>query len=208
MDVSNPISSVITSAHGPVLSVLAGASEPLTGRTVASLTEPPVSRSQTAAVLAHLTASGLVHVIDAGSARLYTLNRAHLAAPAVEQLANLRSRLWNRIAEHASTWVHRPDALAVYGSTARGDGHMGSDIDILVIRPDGVDSSDPAWSDSLNAFAHAVVSWTGNDVELLDRSHDELAEMAATGELLLDDIRRDGRFLIGARSMVPAPLAA
>lgn len=208
MDLNHPISTVIPSAHGPVLSVLAGTDEPLTGRTVASLTAPTVSQSQTASVLAHLTASGLVHVTYAGSARLYTLNRDHLAAPAVEQLANLRSLLWDRMVEHVSTWEHCPDVLAVYGSIARGDGHMGSDIDILLVRPDGVEHSNPAWMNSLIVFANAVVSWTGNEVELLDRSHDELAAMAAAGESLLANIRQDGRFLIGSRSMVPPPVAA
>lgn len=208
MDLAHPVSTVITSAHGPVLSVLAGASEPLTGRTVASLTEPPVSRSQTAAVLANLSASGLVTLTLAGSARLYTLNRDHLAAPAVEQLANLRSRLWDRMTEHAGAWVHPPDVLAVFGSTARGDGRMGSDIDVLVVRPDVVDSSDPAWANGLTEFANAVVTWTGNEVELLDRSHGDLAAMAAAGESLLENIRHDGRFLIGSRSMIPLPVAA
>lgn len=208
MDFSHPIATVITSAHGPVLSVLAATGEPLTGRTVASLTEPSVSRTQTATVLAHLTASGLVKRDFAGGARLYTLNRDHLAAPAVELLANLRSRLWDRIVEHAGTWVHPPDVLAVFGSTARGDGHMGSDIDVLVVRPDGVDSSNPAWTNDLSVFAHAVTSWTGNEVELLERSHGDLATMAAAGEPLLGNIRRDGRFLVGSRAMVPVPVAA
>lgn len=208
MDLSHPISTVIPSAHGPILSVLAGTDEPLTGRAIASLTAPTVSQSQTASVLAHLTASGLVHVTYAGSARLYTLNRDHLAAPAVEQLAAMRSQLWDRMAEHASTWVHRPDVLAVYGSTARGDGHMGSDIDILLVRPDGIAYSEPAWTNTVTAFANAVVSWTGNEVELLERSHSDLAAMAAAGETLLDNIRLDGRFLIGSRSMVPTPVVA
>ena len=208
MDLSQPISTVIPSAHGPVLSVLAGTNEPLTGRTIASLTTPPVSQSQTSSVLAHLTASGLVHMTNAGSARLYTLNRDHLAAPAVEQLATLRSRLWDRMVEHATGWARRPDVLAVYGSTARGDRHLGSDIDILLVRPTGVEASDPAWTSGLTDFANAVVSWTGNEVELLDRSHSDLAAMAAAGESLLDNIRHDGRFLIGSRSMVPTSVAA
>jgi predicted nucleotidyltransferase len=179
----------------------------LTGRTIASLTTPTVSPSQTASVLAHLTASGLVHLTYAGSARLYRLNRDHLAAPAVEQLASLRSLLWERMVVHTSMWEHRPDVLAVYGSTARGDGHTGSDIDVLLVRPDGITHADSAWTNAATAFARAVESWTGNEVELLDRSHGELAAMASAGESLLDNIRRDGRFLIGSRSMVPAPVA-
>ena len=208
MDFSHPIATVVPSAHGPILAVLARASEPLTGRTIATLTDPPVSPSQTATVLAQLVASGLVNIAVAGTARLYTLNREHLAPPAVEQLANLRTLLWERMTEQVSTWTHRPDALVVYGSTARGDGRLDSDIDIFLIRPDGVPHSDPRWFNDLTVFASQVTTWTGNQVELFDRSHSDLAAMAAAHEKLLDNIRKDGRFLIGRRNMIPTPVEA
>ena len=40
MDVSNPLSCVVPSAHGPVLAVLAGTTMPLTGRKIAELSNP------------------------------------------------------------------------------------------------------------------------------------------------------------------------
>lgn len=208
MDVSHPISTVIPSAHGPVLAVLARASEPLTGRTVAALTDPPVSPSQTAIILAQLATSGLVKPMRAGSAVLYALNREHLAAPAVEQLANLREKLWERIVEQVNTWTHRPDALVVFGSMARSDGTSDSDIDILLIRPDGVAVSDDRWHNDLTVFASKITTWTGNSVDLLDYTRADLAAMAAARESLLDNIRDDGRFLIGRRSMLSALVEA
>lgn len=206
MDVSHPISAVVPSAHGPVLTVLARAGTPLTGRGIAALTTPVVSQRQVSQILTTLTLLGLVRVTDAGSANLYELNRDHIAADAVEILATLRDRLWERMRAAADAFTHRPDALVVYGSTARADGDETSDIDILIVRPDGVPDTDPAWQADLTDFAIRVGAWTGNAVELLDRSHSELAVMGMSGERLLHNIRQDGRFLIGTRSIVPEPM--
>ena len=122
MDVSAPMRAVIPSAHGPVLTVLARAGQPLTGRTIAELTRPSVSQKQVATVLASLAEQGIAFVTAAGSAKLYTFNRDHLAADAVEQLSSLRELLWKRITEHVAKWTTAPSVLVVYGSTARGDG--------------------------------------------------------------------------------------
>src|SRR5665811_739495 len=149
MDVSNPMSCVVPSAHGPVLAVLAGTTTPLTGRRVAELAQPRVSQPRVARILRELTAAGLVERTPAGSSSLFVLNREHLAAGAVEILATLRQQLWARIAEHARTWSHRPLAVVVYGSAARGDGNIDSDIDLLVVRPMDVDDVGSSSSTSI-----------------------------------------------------------
>ncbi len=208
MDISHPIADVVPSAHGPVLAVLAGTTVPLTGRRVAELTDPRVSQPRVARILVDLTAAGLVDRIEAGSASLFTLNREHLAARAVEDLATLRTRLWARIAEHATEWTHPPEAIVVYGSTARGDGGTASDVDLLVVRPATVDEDDPDWQRDLTALGFAIPRWTGNPCEILDRSRDELLAMAAAGERLLSEIRRDGRAIVGSLAVVPSPEAA
>lgn len=208
MDVSNPITDVVPSAHGPVLAVLASTSTPLTGRAIAELTRPRVSQPRVAQILADLTEAGLVDRVQAGSALLFTLNREHLAARAVEDLATLRTRLWERIAEHAAGWTHPPEAIVVYGSTARGDGGTASDVDLLVVRPASVDEGDPDWQRDPTTLGFAITRWTGNPCEILDRSGDELRAMAAAGERILSEIRRDGRAVVGSMSLVPAPDAA
>ncbi|HEY8720772.1 nucleotidyltransferase domain-containing protein [Pengzhenrongella sp.] len=206
MDVSNPMSCVVPSAHGPVLAVLAGTTIPLTGRGIAELTRPRVSQPRVARILRELTAAGLVERTPAGSSSLFVLNREHLAAGAVESLATLRQQLWARIAEHARTWGHRPVAVVVYGSAARGDGTIDSEIDLLVVRPMDVDDDDEEWQHDLTDLASHVARWTGNPCEILDRSEHGLATMAANGELLLTGIRRDGRALVGSLQTVPVPV--
>ena len=206
MDVSNPLSCVVPSAHGPVLAVLAGTTTPLTGRRISELSHPHVSQSRVARILRELTAAGLVERTSAGSASLFVLNREHLAAGAVETLATLRQQLWARIAEHSGAWSRPPVAVVIYGSTARGDGNTASDIDLLVVRPSAVDDDDPAWHDALTDLASRVERWTGNPCEVLDRSGTELAAMAADGERLLTEIRRDGRAIVGSLATVPRPV--
>jgi predicted nucleotidyltransferase len=206
MDVSNPMSCVVPSAHGPVLAVLAGTTMPLTGRGIAELSHPRVSQARVARILRELAAAGLVERTPAGSSSLFVLNREHLAAGAVESLATLRQQLWARIAENAGAWTDPPVAVVVFGSAARGDGDIASDIDLLVVRPSTVASDDPAWQDALTDLAARVARWTGNPCEVLDRSEDELATMAVNGERLLTEIRRDGRAVVGSLTTVPRPV--
>lgn len=207
MDVSNPMADVVPSAHGPVLAVLASTTTPLTGRAIAELTQPRVSQPRVASILNELAEAGLANRTPAGSASLFSLNREHLAADPIEALASLRTRLWERMAEHASGWTHEPDAVVVYGSAARGDGDSTSDIDLLVIRPTAIDDEED-WHHDLTDFADQVTRWTGNPCEILDRSSEELRSMAAAGERLLGAIRRDGRAIVGSISLVPSPQAA
>ena len=60
VDLTNPIQSVIPSAHGAILSVLARTDEPLSGRRIAELTRPRFAQTQVNRVLRRLAASGVV----------------------------------------------------------------------------------------------------------------------------------------------------
>ena len=62
------------------------------------------------------------------------------------------------------------------------------------------------WHDAVTDLASRVTRWTGNPCEVLDRSEGELAVMAADGERLLTEIRRDGRAVYGQLATVPRPV--
>lgn len=200
MDVANPMNCVIPSAQGPVLAVLAATFEPLTGRRIATLTRPPVSVSQVATILRGMTESGLVGSTPAGSSTLFVLNRDHVAAPVVVGATRLREELWERIVTQVHSWDEPPLAVIVFGSAARGDGDHRSDIDLLLVRPEPLD--DDQWQRHLTTLADAVLRWSGNPCEILDRSEQELASMASSGEPLLAEIRRDGHVLLGSWALV------
>lgn len=203
MDLGYPMGSVLPSAQGPVLAVLCRSGRPLTGRQIAELTRPRVSQSRTAGILRDLAAAGLVRATPAGTALLYEVNPDHLLYDAVAQLVTARERLWERIAAQVATFEHQPVAVAVFGSAARGDGHLDSDIDVLVVRPDDVDDDNLLWQHDVGELDRSIRRWTGNAVDLLSWSPRELGDMARAGERLLDEIRTDGYFLVGSRASVP-----
>ena len=81
MRLAHPMQSVIPSAHGAVLGVLARTSEPMTGRRIATLTRPRFSQSRVNRVLGELARDGIADVDVRPPASYYRLNREHVAAP-------------------------------------------------------------------------------------------------------------------------------
>lgn len=183
MDLSHPISSVITSGHGPVLEVLSRTNAPLTGRAVGRLLEGRLSRRHVADILRALAASGLVLVEDAGSANLYRLNREHLAASAVVALTELRAAFRDRLTAEIATWSTPPFACWIFGSFASGAGNESSDIDLCVVRSDDVSEDDPVWMDQLESIQAKVSAWTGNDLDILEYGESSFRDLLVHGDL-------------------------
>lgn len=198
MDLSSPISSVIPSAYGPVLAALVRAGVPLSGRQVATLVEGQVSRSHVNSVLAELSASGLVLRAPHPPSVLYELNREHVAAPSVEALAGLRQILLERMRAEVDDWDQPAVAVWLFGSAARGEGGTGSDIDILVVRPDTLDEDHPQWSSQVGQLADRVRAWSGNACEVLELSRAELDGALRDRQRLIAELRRDAVPLGGA----------
>jgi predicted nucleotidyltransferase len=184
MDLNSPISTVVPSLDGPVLQVLARAEDGLSGRQIHKLAGSG-SVAGVRLVLQRLAATGLVHVDDLGNSLLYRLNRKHLAAPIVEQLANLRGLLVGRLADEISGWRIPPVHGSVYGAIARGDGELDSDVDILLIRPDQHDHV--LWEDQVGRLMQTVVDLTGNPAHVFELSQTELADHLATEDPILND---------------------
>lgn len=199
MDLSHPIDSVIPSAHGAVLAVLARTDRPLSGRRTAELVGGRVAQSRVNTVLRLLTEAGLVLVEEQPPAKLYRLNRQHVAAEAIVALAGLRDELLNRMRAHLATWPVPPVAAWLFGSAARGDGSPSSDIDVVVVRPDRVDADRADWTSQLDSFSAEVTAWSGNECAVIEYSQTELSELASAGERLISEIRRDAIHLAGAR---------
>lgn len=196
MDVSRPWAVIRSPIDMDVLRVVRGTSRPLTGREVARLvgtgSQPTVN-----ACLRRLAEQGLVYAQEAGNAYLYTFNREHLAAPAIELLAGIRLELERRLRAEITRWEITPDHVSIFGSAARGDGDARSDIDVLVVRPARVSEDNSRWRKQLQRFSDQVHRWTGNYVAVAELSAADLRGLRRDPPPSFAELRRDAITLVG-----------
>ncbi len=196
MDVARPSSVVIPALDGAVLAVLSGTTRPLTGREVARLAGRR-AHSGVLLVLNRLTEHGLVDRQEAGRALLYTLNRDHLAAPAVQLLAGIRAELRLRVVHELESWTVAPLHVSMFGSAARGDGDTNSDIDLFIVRPASVTAEDTQWRAQFDELATDIRRWTGNHAGIAEVGESELHELQRAQRPILRELRNDAITLLG-----------
>lgn len=195
MDVSHPFYALSDSVNVDVLVALAGSSTPRSGRELARLS----GRSNTGVqhVLDRLVAHGLVERMEAGRAYLYLLDRDHLLAPAVEQMAEVRVELVRRLREAIGAWEVPVVHASLFGSAARGDGDSTSDIDLFIVRLTGVDADDQTWRAQMDGLAESVRRWTGNHAGIAEVSEHELTQLRRERPSVVDDVNTDAIDLAG-----------
>lgn len=206
MDLAHPYGVLSHRLDGAALTVLAGTTQPLTGRQVARLASEGTQQG-IAKALGRLVEQGLVLRSDAGSANLFALNREHLAAPAGELLARLRPALFERLRDALRGWKTRPLHASVFGSASRGDGGTDSDIDILIIRPRAVEEDDARWRSQLEDLANRVYRWTGNRAAISEIAEQDIERLARDRPPIVDEIVADALALVGvdARQLFERP---
>jgi len=193
MELSRPMRVVTAALDGDLLAVLAGADHAFTGRQLARLAGASSEGARQA--LARLVVQGIVLREPAGAAQMYRLNREHLAAPAVLALAALRVALLDRLKGVLGSWERAPAYAALFGSAARGEERADSDLDMCVVRPDGLAADDPRWRAQIADLERDVARWTGNDTRVLELG---VTDAASTDEeSVIDDVLRDGIPLAG-----------
>lgn len=182
-----------------MLSVLAATSRPLTGREVARLA-PEGSQPGVWKALSRLADDGLVDRQEAGSALLYSLNRDHLAAPAVEILTGLRGMLVTRLRDAIGGWELPPLHASLFGSAARGQGDAESDIDLFVVRESAVEANDPRWRAQLDGLARSIRRWTGNRAGISEISETDLERLRTERPAIVAELESDAVALFGAET--------
>lgn len=191
MDVSMPISAVVPSLDGPVLAALASTTAPFTLADIHRLAGRG-SKSGVRQVLIRMVDEGLVLEVPGG----YVLNREHVAAPAVELLANLHGELSRRIRAAVASWPGEILLAGLFGSAARRDGDASSDIDVLLIS-DGADLE--PFADDL---ASRVRAWTGNRAQVVGLTTAELQRLRRAKEPIIASWKRDLVVLCGDRKLL------
>jgi len=195
VDFVRPIEAIVPGARGRVLAVLANTTSELNLRTVARLAG--VSQAQASRVLPGLVDLGLVERRELPPASIFRLVPEHVAVRALLALARSAESVHEEIGRLAAALPRPPVSVIVFGSFARGEAGPDSDIDVVVVRPRDVDEDDDAWSASLEAWRRDVRRLTGNVVEVLEVTVDEVAERLRSDRPVWADIRRDGRAVHG-----------
>lgn len=196
MDVSHPIRGIIPTLDAPVIEILAATSRGLSGREVHRLAGTGSVRG-VQLVLARLVKQGLVHADETPSATFYTANRKHLAWSALEALVGIRGQLMQRLRDDIGDWRIAPLHVSLFGSTARRDGSARSDIDLLVVRPEGLDDANEPWERQIDQLRDGVATWTGNRCQVLSLDRVRLGAHVAAGDPLVASWLRDGILLVG-----------
>ena len=182
-------------AQGRVLAVLAETTAELNLRTIAQLAG--ISQAQASRVLPDLVALGVVERREVPPASLFRLVPEHVASQVLLALARSTDTVLDEMGRLVEALPQRPVSVIVFGSFARREAVVDSDIDVVVVRPAEVDEDDDAWSASIETWRRDVRLLTGNPVEVLEVSADEAATKLAGRAQVWADIRRDGRVVHG-----------
>jgi predicted transcriptional regulator len=195
MQLNHPLATITPTLDGDVLTLLAQHEAAFTAaqlhRVLDSYSEEGIRK-----VLRRLTRQGIVHSERVGNAYSYRLNREHLAAGPVMELARLLATLLSRLEERLARWPVPPVYAAVFGSAARGTMTPGSDLNLLLIWPD--DSPPGDWDEQVSDLAADVTRWTGNDTRTLQYTVSELS--ADRSEPVLRAVRDEGLTVAGSRA--------
>jgi len=204
---SRPLAVVTPTVDGDVLAVLARADTAFSAGQLQRLIGER-SYGGVRKALLRLVRQGIVTTETVGNAHTYRLNREHVAAPAVTELANLRSVLLDRLRGAFEDWAHPPVFAALFGSAARQDMRLGSDIDLFLVLPSVVaprsDEADgeglEAWQRDTDRLQRDATAWSGNDVRIFEMGEEEVRAGVAAGDPLLGAAQAEGVILCGSNA--------
>jgi predicted nucleotidyltransferase len=196
MNLSRPWAPIHSPLDMEVVLVLRGTTRPLTGREVARLvragSQPAVNTA-----LRRLAEEGVATAVEAGNAYLYTLNREHLATPALELLAAIPAELERRIRSEVAEWTIVPAHVSVFGSAARRDGDTRSDVDLFIVRPARLSEDDVRWRAQLERLSDRIYAWTGNHAGLSEVAAADVRRLRREHPPIVGELQRDAITLAG-----------
>lgn len=196
MNLSKPLTSLIPTLEGEVLTVLAGAEVSFSGRQVQTIIGRFTPRGVRDA-LQRLCVQGIVTRRPAGAADLYELNPDHLMTKYIKSLVNLRSEFLKLLEKEVTSWPILPVCGAVFGSAVRSDMKPESDIDIFIVRPQAVEFGLGTWREQLSDLSSKISEWTGNDAQIFELDADGINLELASKDGVLYSIIEQGVLFYG-----------
>ena len=198
MNLGHPIASIASPLAGRVLEVVSGTTRPLAGREIHKIVGEG-SNSGVWKVLNRLEEQGILLADRRSHATYFVANRDHLAWPSIEAIVRLRGELTARLTAEIDGWSVAPLHASIFGSTARGDADVDSDVDLLLVRPeDLVPNAVEDWEGQLASVRDAVGRWTGNLCQTFVVTPSRLAEHVRANDPLVRGWLDDEILLAGA----------
>jgi len=191
---------VTPTLDGDVLRVLAGAEDWFTIQRIQLIVRDR-SAEGIRKTLHRLVREGIVDEQQAGRASLYRLNREHLAAGPIVEIANLRSTFVDRLGAEMRSWPTPPVFAALFGSAATGTMTEGSDIDLFILMPENPEKTgeEEKLNSRLDDLMKRSSRWMGSDVRPLTFTVGEV-KGAAGDEPVLQYIADEGIPILGDKS--------
>lgn len=190
-----PFEIITPTVDGDVLGVLSGANEWFESNKIAELI-PTRSDEGIRKTLKRLVAVGIVEELTVGRSKAFRLNRNHLGAEPILQLANLKSRFYMHLSEAMRAWQYPPVYAALFGSAARNSMNAQSDVDLFLLQPDSSDQS--VWEQQVNELVSLSTGWIGTEVRPLLYTESELRQIG-TAESVFNFIAAEGIPIFGER---------
>lgn len=163
MQLQHPLATVTAAVDGDVLEVLARSDQEYSLTTLAGLI-PHRSPAGIRIAALRLAEQGIVRHRVVGRSRLFTLNRDHLAASTIIELAHVRATFLTRLTE-ACNRIPQLTYAALFGSAARGEMRTDSDIDLFfVLSGETTQETAADVEEQIHELATRATAWTGNDV--------------------------------------------
>ncbi|MFD4422021.1 nucleotidyltransferase family protein [Agromyces sp. NPDC058484] len=195
MELNMPLASMFGRVDGAVLTVLSRGSASLNGRQIERVLGGSVSIKGVQGGLARLVRTGLVLAVHRQAETLYRVNRDHLLWPAVVAAADSLPELRRRIRDLAHRSAPAGASVVLYGSVERGESTLESDVDLLVVLPDG--ASGDAGDDFVDELARNVELWSGNSAQVIQIREGALRESARRDDPLVDLWMHASEVLVG-----------
>jgi predicted nucleotidyltransferase len=191
-----PFGGVIPGVRGAVLGVLLRTDAPLTGRQIHALVSDDYSLWTVQGALKTLTQLGLVNTQTIGRAGVHTVNEDHVSVAPLRALLDPIAVLTDTVRDVVGDEVQ---TAILFGSIARGEAKIDSDVDLAVIAP-------PEW-DRRTDLEDAVRTRLGNACDVLVFTLEDFTRLSGTGEPVGREILTDGIALFGSIPRITSGVA-